>query len=51
MTPLLGSVGETMARSARISNRKLRGSSDWAPRYPSAREGFAAIAASLNDRL
>jgi nucleoside-diphosphate-sugar epimerase len=51
MTLLLGSVGETMARSARISNRKLRGSSDWAPRYPSAREGFAAIATALKDQL
>ncbi|HKT17674.1 MAG TPA: NAD(P)H-binding protein [Stellaceae bacterium] len=48
MTLLLGSVGETMARSARISNRKLRGSSDWAPRYKSARDGFAAIAMVLN---
>ena len=50
MTMLLGSVGGTMARSARISNRKLRGSSDWAPRYKSARDGFAAIAAALQSK-
>jgi nucleoside-diphosphate-sugar epimerase len=39
---LLGSLGELMARSQRISNRKLRESSDWRPRYRSIREGFRA---------
>jgi len=47
---LMGSVGETLARSARISNRKLRGHSDWAPLYPSAREGFVAVAAALTSK-
>jgi nucleoside-diphosphate-sugar epimerase len=38
-----GSLGETLARSERISNRKLRTASDWAPRSPSAREGFRRV--------
>jgi nucleoside-diphosphate-sugar epimerase len=37
---LLGSLGELLSRSQRISNRKLRESSAWRPRYPSIREGF-----------
>ncbi len=43
---LAGSVGETVARSQRISNRKLRSECGWAPRYPSIREGFRALGAS-----
>jgi nucleoside-diphosphate-sugar epimerase len=39
---LLGSLGELLSRSQRISNRKLRESSAWRPRYPSIREGFPA---------
>jgi nucleoside-diphosphate-sugar epimerase len=38
-----GVVGETIARSLRISNRKLKGASDWSPRYPTALDGFAAV--------
>ena len=45
-TPLMGSLGELMARSERMSNRKLRGTG-WSPRYPSAREGLRATAAEL----
>jgi nucleoside-diphosphate-sugar epimerase len=44
---LAGSLGETLARSQRISNRKLRGASGWAPRYPSLREGWPAVIAAL----
>jgi nucleoside-diphosphate-sugar epimerase len=40
---LAGSLGEIMARSQRISNRKLRQASGWAPKYPSVREGWRAI--------
>jgi len=40
---LMGSVGRLLARSQRICNRKLKGESDWAPRFPSAREGWRAI--------
>lgn len=46
-TPLFGSPGETMARSARISNRKLRGVSAWTPKYPSVREGWRAVVQAL----
>jgi nucleoside-diphosphate-sugar epimerase len=42
ITRLLGSIGELMSRSERISNRKLREASDWHPRYPSIREGLRA---------
>lgn len=44
---LLGSLGELMSRSQRISNRKLRASSDWRPRYPSVREGLRATLEEL----
>ena len=42
LVPFTGSVGKTLARSLRISNGKLRQASGWAPRYPSAREGWRA---------
>lgn len=45
-TPLMGSLGELMARSERMSNRKLR-ATGWAPRYPNVREGFRATVAEL----
>jgi 2-alkyl-3-oxoalkanoate reductase len=42
-----GSVARLLTRSQRISNRKLREASSWAPRYRSVREGFpAAVAAA-----
>ena len=44
---LTGSVGETIARSLRISNRKLRQESGWAPKYPSVREGYRAVVAQV----
>ncbi len=44
---LFGSLGEMLARSLRISNRRLRERSDWAPRYPSMREGWPAVVAAL----
>ena len=40
---LFGSLGRTLARSQRISNRKLREASAWRPKYPSVRDGWAAI--------
>jgi 2-alkyl-3-oxoalkanoate reductase len=39
---ILGSIGELMSRSQRISNRKLREAAGWRPRYPSIREGLRA---------
>lgn len=45
-TALLGgSVARTLARSLRISNRRLRETSDWAPRYPTTMEGLKAVIA------
>ncbi|HVF40807.1 MAG TPA: NAD(P)-dependent oxidoreductase [Gemmatimonadaceae bacterium] len=37
---LMGSLGETLSRSQRISNAKIRGTTDWRPRYSSVREGL-----------
>lgn len=44
---LLGSMGETLSRSLRISNRKLKEHCDWSPRYPSVREGWHAVIKKL----
>jgi len=38
---LLGSVGRLLARSQRISNRRLRRAAGWAPRDRGVREGWA----------
>lgn len=40
LSQLLGSLGETIARSQRISNKKLRNASRWSPKYPSIRDGW-----------
>ena len=45
-----GSVARALTRSLRISNRKLRDSSPWAPRYRSAREGLPSAVAKPSDR-
>jgi 2-alkyl-3-oxoalkanoate reductase len=44
MARMMGSIGELLSRSVRISNRKLR-AAGWAPRYPSLREGWPALLA------
>jgi nucleoside-diphosphate-sugar epimerase len=49
-TPLGGVVAEPMARSLRISNRKLRSASGWTPRYRTALDGFGAIMAAEQRR-
>lgn len=50
VTPLFGSVGEAMARSQRMSNRKLKQATGWTPRYPSVREGWPAMLAEMKPR-
>ena len=40
-----GSIGDTLSRSQRIPNTKLRAASGWAPKYPSVREGWRAVVA------
>jgi 2-alkyl-3-oxoalkanoate reductase len=42
-----GSLMKLMARSLRISNRKLRDASAWRPRHPSAREGWKATVEAI----
>jgi nucleoside-diphosphate-sugar epimerase len=44
---LLGSAGELLSRSQRISNRKLRSQSQWAPKSPSVREGWRAVVPAM----
>jgi nucleoside-diphosphate-sugar epimerase len=43
MARLTGELGETLSRSQRISNAKLRETCGWVPRYPSMREGWRSI--------
>jgi 2-alkyl-3-oxoalkanoate reductase len=47
VTPLFGSVGDALARSLRLSNRKLKQLTRWSPRYPSVREGWPATLAQM----
>jgi nucleoside-diphosphate-sugar epimerase len=44
---LLGSMGDTLSRSLRISNRKLKEECGWSPKYPSIREGWHAVIKKL----
>ena len=48
-TLLFGSLGEMLARSQRISNRKLHSNSTWTPMYRSVRQGWPAVLARLGD--
>jgi nucleoside-diphosphate-sugar epimerase len=48
--PLAGATGRLLARSLRISNRKLRAASAWAPEFPSILEGLAAITRTGRER-
>ncbi len=45
-TFLAGSVGQTLARSLRISNRTFKQVAPWAPHYPRMLDGLVAILAS-----
>ncbi|MGH9205718.1 MAG: NAD-dependent epimerase/dehydratase family protein [Acidimicrobiales bacterium] len=42
-----GSKTRLLARSQRVSNKRFRQASGWAPLYPSAREGWPAVVAQL----
>jgi 2-alkyl-3-oxoalkanoate reductase len=44
---LLGSIGEMLARSQRMSNARLRETGMWRPEYPSIREGWGPVLAAL----
>lgn len=43
MARLFGSMGELLARSQRISNRRLRTATGWTPVYPSVRHGWQSL--------
>lgn len=47
---LTGSIGETLARSLRISNAKLKRETGWSPEYQSAREGWPVVLRELSRR-
>jgi nucleoside-diphosphate-sugar epimerase len=40
LTKVGGSIGETLARSLRLSNAKLRSASSWRPEYPTTSAGW-----------
>jgi len=44
---LFGPLGGLLARSVRISNRKFKRETRWRPTYPSVRDGWPAVVASL----
>jgi nucleoside-diphosphate-sugar epimerase len=44
-----GSASAAITKSQRVSNRKLRDATGWAPQYPSARAGWAAVAAERRE--
>ncbi|NLU82239.1 NAD(P)-dependent oxidoreductase [Rhodococcus sp. HNM0569] len=48
---LLGDRTATLTRSQRVSNRQLKDATGWSPRYPSVREGFAAMASGADQTL
>lgn len=43
----MGSLGDVMGRSQRISNAKLRGASQWVLKYRSVRDGWPAVVDAL----
>lgn len=47
MTKLGGSTMRMLSRSERISNRKLRGASEWAPKYARASDAWPDVLRSL----
>jgi nucleoside-diphosphate-sugar epimerase len=51
LTPIFGSLGRLAARSVRISNRKLRSASGWAPAHRTVPEGWPAVIAELGPSL
>jgi nucleoside-diphosphate-sugar epimerase len=44
-----GSKSEYLMRSLRVSNRKFKEATGWAPTYPSVREGWPVVAAAMKD--
>ena len=44
-----GAKTELLARSQRVSNERFKKETGWAPRYPSAREGWPAVVAEIEN--
>jgi nucleoside-diphosphate-sugar epimerase len=44
-----GSYTEIMARSQRVSNRRFKELTSWAPRYPSLRQGLPAVVDAMSE--
>jgi nucleoside-diphosphate-sugar epimerase len=49
LTPLMGSVGQVLSRSLRISNCKLRQECAWTPRLRSVHEGWPEVVTDLGE--
>jgi nucleoside-diphosphate-sugar epimerase len=47
---LLGDRSTSLTRSLRVRNARFRTATGWAPRYPSAREGWIATVTALDQR-
>lgn len=47
VTAMMGSLGETLGRSHRLSNAKFRQASGWVPKVPSLREGWKQLVHEL----
>ena len=47
---LLGSIGELLSRSQRMTNRKLKSATQWQPKYPSVKEGWPPTVAAMEQR-
>jgi len=47
---LAGKAAGVLLASQRVSNRRFRDLTDWTPAYPSAREGWAAVAATEKEK-
>jgi hypothetical protein len=44
-----GTRTEVLTRSQRISNRRFKDATGWAPQYPSMRQGWPAIVEQVKD--
>ena len=47
LAKLSGSLGETLARSLRVSNAKLKGATRWTPSVPNVEDGLRRVVAAL----
>ena len=47
VTAMMGSLGDTLGRSQRLSNAKFRQASGWAPKVPSLKEGWKQLVSEI----